>query len=227
MSRQLGFDLPSVPALDRSDFMVAPSNAVAVSMIENWKSWNGRKFILSGPTGSGKTHLVHVWSALSGATIIDANTLKNSDVLNLSENNLAVEDVPQIAGDVISEEALFHLHNILIAEGRSLLMTGQGQPNHWPITLPDLQSRIAATQTATLDAPDDALLSGVIAKMFSDRQITPKADVIPYLIRRIDRSFAAAQQAVELLDKVSLAEKRPLTRKLAAAALDKTTEAER
>lgn len=221
MPEQLSFELPSKTALGRDDFLVAPSNAVAVAMIENWPNWCGCKLVLAGPEGSGKTHLAHVWASLSGATIIHATELSHADIPLLARTEIAVEDVPQIAGHSIAEQALFHLHNLLLAEGHSLLMTGLGEPSHWQLALPDLQSRISATQTALLEAPDDALLAAVIAKLFADRQITPKADVIPYMIRRIDRSFAAAQRAVEMLDTASLVQKRALTRNLAAATLDK------
>lgn len=49
----------------------------------------------------------------------------------------------------------------------------------------------------------------------------PPADVIPYLLKRMDRSFAAARDVVEALDRESLAAKRPITRALAAVVLDK------
>lgn len=221
MPEQLGFDLPSKPALGRADFLVAPSNAVAVAMIENWQSWSGGKLVLAGPDGSGKTHLAHAWAAMSDAQVIPATTLATADVPTLSQGCVAVEDVPQIAGDRNAETALFHLHNLTIAEGNALLLTGRGEPHHWALDLPDLASRIAATQTATLDAPDDALLAAVLVKLFSDRQIMPKADVIPYLLKRIERSFAAAQATVALLDAASLAQQRALTRNFAATTLDK------
>jgi chromosomal replication initiation ATPase DnaA len=221
MPEQLGFDLPGIAALGRADFLVAPSNAVAVAMIENWRTWSGRKLVLSGPEGAGKTHLTHVWSGLSGASIVSAATLTEAMIPDLAKGSVAVEDVPEIAGDPGAQTALFHLHNMILAEGHALLLTGRGEPGHWGLGLPDLASRISGTQSATLAPPDDALLAAVLAKLFADRQITPKPDVIPFLIRRIDRSFAAARDVVAVLDAASLAQKRPLTRMLAATVLDK------
>lgn len=220
MPEQLGFDLPAQTALDRTDFLVAPSNEIAVAMIEGWHSWSGSKLVLSGPEGSGKTHLAHVWADLSGATLCAASDLATQDIPALSQGCVAVEDVPQIASDATAQAALFHLHNLVLAEGHALLLTGRGAPAHWHMSLPDLDSRICGTQTVKLDAPDDALLSAVLAKLFADRQVTPKPDVIPYLILRIDRSFAAARQVVARLDAASIAQKRPLTRRLAADTLD-------
>lgn len=221
MPQQLSFDLPSVPALDRADFMVAPSNAMALAMIENWRSWTGRKMVLSGPEGAGKSHLAHVWASLSGAKICLATDVTEDNVPTLAQRSVAIEDVPQIAQNPQAQTALFHLHNLVLAEGHSLLITGKGAPAHWGLTLPDLASRIAGTQMATLDPPDDALLAAVLAKLFADRQLAPKPEVISYIVLRVDRSFAAARTLVAALDAASLAQKRPITKALAASVLDK------
>jgi chromosomal replication initiation ATPase DnaA len=218
--RQLGLDLPALDAFGRADFLVAAPNALAVELIENWQGWSPRKLVLSGPEGAGKTHLTHVWAAMSGGEIVSARALREADVPRLAQHPVAVEDVPEIAGDPTAQTALFHLHNLVLAEGGALLMTGEGAPAFWGLDLPDLASRIAATQVATLEPPDDALLSAVLAKLLADRQMTPRPDLIPYLVSRIDRSFAAARDIVARLDAASLALKRPITRSLAAAVLD-------
>ncbi|WP_300032120.1 DnaA/Hda family protein [uncultured Roseobacter sp.] len=221
MAEQLGFDLPGVPALGRADFLVAPSNAVAIAMIEGWRDWTGRKLLLSGPEGAGKTHLTQVWAGLSGARVISAADLESAPVPELARGHVAVEDVHSITGKSDAQTALFHLHNLVLAEGNSLLLTGQGAPAHWGIDLPDLASRLTGTPTAQLDAPDDALLAAVLAKLFADRQLTPRPELITYLLRRIDRSFASARDIVAALDAASLAQKRGVSRSLAATILDK------
>ncbi|WP_298843304.1 DnaA/Hda family protein [uncultured Roseobacter sp.] len=221
MAEQLGFDLPGVPALGRADFLVAPSNAVAIAMIEGWQGWSGRKLLLSGPEGSGKTHLTQVWAGLSGAQVVAAQDLAAADVPLLATGHIAVEDVHLLSGNSAEQTALFHLHNMVLAEGNSLLLTGCGAPAHWGIDLPDLASRLAGTTVAQLEPPDDALLAALLAKLFSDRQLSPKPEVISYLVRRIDRSFAGAREIVAALDAASLARKCAVTRGLAATLLDK------
>ena len=220
MSEQLSFDLPVVPALGRDDFMIAPSNTVALAMIETSQSWVGGKLVLCGPEGSGKTHLVHVWAGTNGGKILDATSLTHADIPTLVQGPVVIEDVPEIAQNHATQTALFHLHNLMQSNGQPLLMTGRGAPNHWAMSLPDLQSRIDAAGVGTLMAPDDTLLGAVIAKHFSDRQLMPRPDVIPYLVLRIDRSFAAARDVVAAMDVHSLARHKPLTRALAAQVLD-------
>ncbi|SFT48027.1 P-loop NTPase family protein [Sedimentitalea nanhaiensis] len=220
MAEQLSFDLPAKPVLGRDDFFVSPANALAVAMIDSPQTWPGGKLVLTGPGGAGKTHLTHVWAAQTGAQILAAVDLSRQEIPLLAQGPVAVEDVPDIASDAPAQNALFHLHNLLMAQGQRLLMTGRLAPNLWNLSLPDLQSRVQGAAHITLDAPDDKLLAAVLAKLFADRQITPKPDVIPYLLHRMDRSFLDATRIVERLDRAALAQGRTLSRRLASESLE-------
>lgn len=219
MAEQLSFDLPAKTALGREDFFVSPSNALAVAMLSA-SSWPGNKLVLTGPAGSGKTHLTHVWANETGGQIVAARDLQSADVPTLATGPVAVEDVPTIAGDIEAQKTLFHLHNLTLAEGNTLLMTGLLAPKFWELPLPDLQSRVQGTQHVALEPPDDALLSAVLAKLFMDRQLSPKPDVISYLVKHMDRRFDTAAHIVARLDEVALAERREITRALAIRVLN-------
>ncbi|TDK41043.1 DnaA ATPase domain-containing protein [Antarcticimicrobium luteum] len=221
MAEQLSFDLPVRQALGREDFFVSPANALAVAMVESPVPWPGGRLVLSGPAGAGKTHLTHVWAAETGARIVRAADLLDQDVPDLASGPVAVEDVPEIAAARAPQEALFHLYNLVLSEGHALLLTGRRDPALWQLGLPDLQSRMQSAQHVALDPPDDALLMAVLTKLFSDRQLAPKPDVISYLVTRMDRTFAAAGALVERLDRVAMAEGRTLTRALAAKLLER------
>ncbi|SDC35827.1 chromosomal replication initiator DnaA [Ruegeria marina] len=218
MAQQLSFDLPAMTALGREDFFVSPANAMAVAMISA-QVWPGGKLVLSGPKGSGKTHLAHVWAAETGGRIVAARDLSEEAIPGLAAGPVAVEDVPDIAGDPERQALLFHLHNLTLAQGHLLLMTGKSAPGFWALDLPDLQSRIEGAQHAALEPPDDALLGAVLAKLFVDRQLYPGPDVIAYLVKHMDRSFEAAARTVAALDRLALAERREITRALAMRVL--------
>jgi chromosomal replication initiation ATPase DnaA len=162
-----------------------------------------------------------VWAGTHDGKILSATDLTHTDIPTLAQSAVVIEDIPKITNDQTAQTALFHLHNLMQSNGQPLLMTGSGAPNHWNLSLPDLQSRIDAAGVAALSAPDDTLLGAVIAKQFSDRQLMPRPDVIPYLVLRIDRSFAAARDVVAAMDEHSLSRHKPLTRALAAQVLDK------
>lgn len=219
MAEQLSFDLPRRTARGRADFFVSPANAMAVALIDAPDSWPGARLVLTGPAGAGKTHLAHVWAGRSGARIVAAAELTEDAVPGLATGAVAVEDVPAIAGNGPAQAALFHLLNLVQAEGHALLLTGRKAPKLWGLAPADLQSRIEGAQHAQLAPPDDALLAAVLAKLFADRQIAPRPDVIPYLLPRMDRSFAAAADIVERLDQLALAEGRSISRALAARLL--------
>lgn len=218
---QLTFALPVREALGRGDFLVSEANAAAVAAISDHAARPGGKLALIGPEASGKTHLVHVWAAETGAAVIAAADLGAADIAGLARSGaVAVEDADRIGGDPGAEAALFHLHNLLQAEGGRLLVTGRSAPARWPIALPDLKSRLDSAATATLGAPDDALLGSVIVKHFADRQVAVSPALVGYLVARIERSFAAAHAIVRRLDAAALAEGRPVTRALAQRVLD-------
>lgn len=220
MAEQLNFDLPVRAALGREDFFVSPANGLALELVDSWPNWSGGKLVISGPAGSGKTHLVHVWANISGANIISAADLTEADVPDLARAPVAVEDVHLIAGHADAQTALFHLHNLTLAEGNTLLLTAIGAPPQWGLTLPDLLSRMQGTTVAVMDDPDDMLLMAVTAKLFGDRQLTPSPDTMAYLIKHMDRSFAGAALLVQALDSLSLSQKRPITRALAKQVLE-------
>ncbi|MEJ5216736.1 chromosomal replication initiator DnaA [Cognatishimia sp. D5M38] len=220
MAEQLGFDLPARAALGRDDFFVSDANAMALALVDSWPNWAGNKLAIIGPEGSGKTHLAHVWAAQSGARIMDAASLTKDAVPDLAQSPIAVENVPAIAEDAAAQDALFHLHNLTLAEGHSLLVTGISEPKHWGLTLPDLKSRLEGTTTAVLKEPDDALLSILLAKLFVDRQLTPNTETIAYMVKHMDRSFAEARRLVRDIDQASLAKKRKVSRALAAEVMN-------
>ncbi|NVO23415.1 DnaA ATPase domain-containing protein [Donghicola mangrovi] len=221
MARQLSFDLPVRPALGREDFFVSPGNAMAVALLDGWRNWAGGKLVLYGPEGAGKTHLAHVWAGSTHATILNAADLEGADIPALAKNHVAIEDISAIAGNRPLEETMFHLHNLVLAEGNRLLLTDVRPAQVWGLTLPDLQSRMQGAQSIGLKAPDDALLSAVLTKLFADRQLFPSPDTISYLLRHMDRSFSSAIKVVAAIDKTGLEQSRAVNRKLASEVLDK------
>ncbi len=215
MTGQLTFDLGGTEALTRDDFFVSPANALALQTVEGWKDWPGRKLLLIGPEGSGKTHLAQIWATLAGATVINGANLASADLGALAGARVVVEDADHIGA---AEAALFHLHN-LVTESGALLLTAATPPRDWGLGLADLASRLQAAPIARLEAPDDALLAAVLVKLFADRQIAVPTNLIPYLVSHMPRSIGAARGLVAALDARALALGRPVTRTLAAEML--------
>ena len=214
--RQLALALPHEESFAREDFLVGEPNYSALATIERWPDWPGRALLLIGPEGSGKSHLAGIWSELAGARRIAARALGETDLLAaLATGALVVEYVQA----ELDERALFHLLNLVREEEGFVLITARLAPANWDVALPDLVSRLRAIPSVTLAAPDETLLRAVLVKLFADRQLAVDENLIRYIMTRVERSFAAARQAVATLDREALRLQRPVTRALAAELL--------
>jgi chromosomal replication initiation ATPase DnaA len=216
MTAQFTFDFPHRPAFGADDFLVAPSNETAIAWLDRWPDWPGPALVLHGPPGCGKTHLAHVWQARSGAPSLDAAALTIATVPDLLG---AATAVVVDGAERAAERPLLHLANLVAERGGHLLLTAPEPPSRWRTVLPDLRSRLLAMPAIEVRPPDDALIGAVLLKLFADRQLTVGEDVVAFLIRHMERSFAAARRLVAAVDQAGLAEKRPITVPLVRAVL--------
>jgi chromosomal replication initiation ATPase DnaA len=219
MSRmqQLALDLPHRPALGREDFLVADCNADAVAWLDRWPDWPGAALCIHGPAGSGKSHLLEVWRIRSGAGVILGRDLETAGVPGL----LAAGAVAVDAADAVRDEAaLFHLINLVREQKATLLLTARSAPGHWRVDLPDLRSRLNAISAVGVSSPSDELLASLLRKLFADRQTRVGSDVVDYLVRRMERSFDAAQRIVAECDVAALRGKQAVTVPLVRRILD-------
>jgi chromosomal replication initiation ATPase DnaA len=217
---QLPLALSHVPSYGRDDFVTGTSNEVALKLIEGWPSWPSPVVLLTGPAGSGKTHLVNVWASTAEAWIMRAAALADlAHPTVFAGRAIAIEDV---SPDAVPEAGLFHLINSVREVGGSLLITSRAPAEAWRVGLPDLRSRLRLATPAALGAPDDELLRKVLVKLFADRQLLVDKALIDYLISRMERSLIAAAELVETLDREALAAGRRITKPMAAAVLTGT-----
>jgi chromosomal replication initiation ATPase DnaA len=216
-SAQLPLDLGVRPAYGLEDFIVGESNRAAVAWIDSWPKWPAFALAVAGPAGSGKTHLCQVWRRRTGARVLDRAALATRPPPELVGDAEAVVLDDIAAG--LPERPLLHLLNHLAEHRRHALITAREPPARWAVELPDLRSRLAALPAVAIGAPDDGLLGAVIAKLFRDRQLHVGAEVVDYLLARIERSLSAAQAVVAALDRAALAGQRPITVALARTVL--------
>jgi chromosomal replication initiation ATPase DnaA len=212
--RQLVLALDHAVSFAREDFLRGPSNASALTLIERWPDWPDRIMALVGPEGSGKSHLAAIWAETTGARVLAAKLLPDTDLPSaFATGALVLEDLDP--GD-LDERALFHLINLAKEERAYVLMTARTPVASLPVAIRDLASRLRALPSVQLSPPDDDLLRSLIVKLAADRQIAVDEALVNYLANRIERSFAAAHAAVVRLDEEALRQHRPVTRALAA-----------
>ena len=187
-------------------FVVSDCNRAAVEALADWPNLIGGVMAICGPAGCGKSRLGQIWAERVGAVAVQGAEAALIDPMELDGRPVLLDP----ARDV-DEETLFHLINLAQAPGGALLLVARSAPSSWEATLPDLRSRLDAVISIPMEVPDDAVLSAMLAARFAERGIRPQKDVVPYLLRRIDRSAAAAAEVVERLDAMH----RPVTRALA------------
>ncbi len=212
-ARQIAFDLGARPAFGRDDFQIGPSNADAVGWIDRWPDWMAPVLILQGPAASGKSHLVAVWQEKTQAYKINPELLtsKSADELFALGDALVIDGLDPWLGDKEAETTLFHLYNMLKEEQRTMMITMRMAPSATDFILPDLESRFRAAPSVAIHAPDDMLLASILCKLFTDRQLSVGDDVITYLLPRMERSVAAAQELVKRADRRALSEKKKIS----------------
>ena len=162
---------------------------------------------------SGKTHLGAVWSEKSSAMCVKAGDINEALIGDIADikKHVIIEDADDLIGNLQGEKGLFHLYNIFKEEQRSFLVTLQEPPVRRSFTLPDLASRLPAAPSVAIREPDEELLGALIVKLFNDKQIRIGADVLHYILPRIERSFEAVRDVVEQADQKALIEKRGIT----------------
>jgi chromosomal replication initiation ATPase DnaA len=217
--RQLALALPHAESLTHDNFLEGPANAAGLALIDGWPEWPNRLMVLAGPEGSGKSHLAAIWTEQAGARSTAAHALTPANVPGaLATGALVVED---LRSQDFDERALFHLLNLAREDQAYVLITAREPPSALPVELRDLRSRLRAVPVVSLLPPDDQLFRALIVKFCADRQLAIDEALVSYLTTRIERSYAAVRQAVELLDREALRLGRPVTRALAAELLGK------
>lgn len=184
----LPFDRPDQASGE--DFLVSDANRIAVRHLENWREWPLSISVLSGPPLSGRSTLGRHFVAQSGGTMID--DAQGQD-----------------------EQALFNAWNDAQTARRPLLLIADAPPAQWQVALPDLRSRLAAAPHVALEQPDEALARALIERSLASAGASYAADLPQWLLRRIERSYAAIAAVTRLLDEAALSSGRKISAAMA------------
>ena len=114
----------------------------------------------------------------------------------------------------ISENLLYDLYNFAFQDNKYLIVTSKIPINQYDFKLADLKSRTNSTTIIGIELPSDELISVILSKNFSDKQIKVEKKHIDYIIKRIDRSYEKISQFISTIDKYSLKKSSPFSLKL-------------
>jgi len=175
-----------------SNFHVFAGNQAAVDMLRARDRWPSGALLLLGPAGSGKTHLGQAWrEEFSGEFIDDAH--------------------------LVDETTLFDaINRALSGQTTGLLLSSSVSPKDWGVDMPDLNSRLLAMPTLTLDEHDETSLEPILRTLFEQVGRVVTLDVVTYILRYSERSVEALRELVHDLDIEAGSKKADLTKAFVA-----------
>ncbi len=211
MNDQLILKFPSHQAYKREDFYVSPSNQEAYDFINSWPRWIKKIVNIFGPSGSGKSHLASILKNKTSCLQINSDELNEKIFIRYkTKETLIIENLDK----KISEKLLFSLWNVALQDNKYLMTTSKKPISSYKFKLKDLESRVKSSLIIGINLPNDDLISVILAKNFSDKQIKVEKKHIDYIIKRIDRSYEKISQFIFTLDKYSLKKGSPFSLKL-------------
>ncbi len=208
MSNQIPLDLSPTPHLTFDNFTQGQSNAQALSMLRQELGAIAPVMILTGPRGTGKTHLGTAWAKQNAGLCFSGHQLSDIPDLVAWPAVIFVDDA-----HMATDDALFTLANwALNGQIRALLLAGAEAPRHWSIAMPDLRSRLYNAPLLALDWPGEDIIRPIIRKFFEDRGRSVTADVVSYIYTHSERSVDALRSLVKAIDMAAQAEKKDVSR---------------
>jgi len=211
MNDQLLLKFPLNHVYLKDDFYVSSGNVEAFRLIDSWPRWIKKTVNIFGPKGSGKTHLTSILKNKVSSLLIESGKLTEKIFFEFkTKEALILENLDEN----ISENLLFSLYNIALQDNKYFLITSTKPINKYNFKLPDLKSRVNSSTIIGIKLPSDELISVILSKNFSDKQIKIDKKHIDYIIKRIDRSYEKISQFISTIDKYSLKKGTPFSLKL-------------
>lgn len=227
---QLALAFPRLYRDPHATFAEGPSNRFARLALNEWRHWPSGALALVGPEGCGKSHLAAIWAKDESAAVIAPAAWAAAPYQVISDH----QGRPVVLEDADSphaqpSDALYALLNAARSgDLAAALITARTPPSSWLINhnsvSADTASRLQSLPVLEVSDPDDQELGQILRKLFADRGVNISDAVVAYLVKRMERSHAAAAAVVDALDRRALAEQAKITRRLAARVLNNELE---
>ena len=206
-------------AFTLEDYVVGAANEPVVRAAKLVAQEPGRRYnplFIAGPSGVGKTHLLHaVGNALAagppGAVVacLSAQAFIEELVAAIDGEHvdwwrrryrhvdaLLMDDVQLVTGKDQTQEELFNLFNALADAEKQLVFAADRPPAQLPGIAPRLVSRFEGGLVVELVAPDRPMREVLVRRLLDQHDVAAADDVVRYLAARPADSARAVQGMV-------------------------------
>ena len=231
--------LRSEPKL--SDLVVGASNEYAFRAAEVTAHGlqQASPITFSGPTGVGKTHLLRAIRAeyrrsrpRARAVYLTAEQFLSSFVEAIRGSGmpsfrqkcrgadiLLLDDVQFFAGKRASLDELLHTVDVLLAEGRQLVLATDRTLAELQTLGKELVSRLASGLVCNLQLPDFAMRRAIVGRLAREMALELDDEVSDLVATQINAGARELRGALHRLQATSVAFGQPITQSLASSAL--------
>jgi DnaA family protein len=216
MSQQLPLGIGIRPSVDFSSYIVG-RNGEALSHL---RTQQDPFLYLWSESGCGKSHLLQAACAQAHAegeqpAYLPLKSEQEMDPAMLDGLEgfalVCLDDLEQIAGDQVWEQAIFNLFNLLRENGSRLVVSADRPPAALPIALPDLASRLTWGPCYHLLPLDDSDRLELLMRSAERRGMQMSPETANFLLQRTPRDIHFLSLLMERLDNASMAAQRRLT----------------
>jgi DnaA family protein len=178
-----------------------------------------RRVLLHGPTGCGRTHLLQGAvrraheSGRRSAYLSLADDFESPELLNGldSFDLVCIDDLDARVQTQSWALAVLRLLDALRTRDAAVLLAASQPPEHLPVAMPDLRTRLASCAIYALKPLADDDRCTLLQRRARARGLDLADDVAEFLVRRLPRDGASLLRALDVLDRASLAAQRKLT----------------
>ena len=224
LSDQLALPFESSGEATFANF-IGDENRHVARMLEQFVNDSGEPFVyVSGPAGSGKTHLAIAALKQFEANGVEATYLSMHSLGQLPEDSLTdaleafsgyesvvLDDLERDSLLPFQERFLFNLYNYLLASGSRILVFSNCAVSQLGLSLPDLVSRFGAGLSLRLRSLTDIEKEQLFRDSARERGLKVGSDLSSYIMRRSGRDLNELMKVLDLLDQASWVEKQKLS----------------
>lgn len=211
--KQLALELAAAPAPTLDNFIIGDNAEVVAALRALLRDGQSERFIyLWGGSGSGCSHLLQATlQALRGAGRT-ARLFEGSADGVQADDAVVADDVQRLDGP--AQIALFNVCNTLREGSGVLIAAGDLPPARLPLR-PDLLTRLAWGLVYEVRPLSEEDRLAALRDYAAARGFTLPHEVAEYLLARAPRDLSSLRALVDMLDRLSLEQKRAITVPLA------------